>query len=40
MAEIRDLDTILGRFSFNAEGAAVYDPVVLIARDGEFEIFE
>ena len=40
MAGIRDLDTILGGFSFNAEGDAVYDPVVLIARDGEFEIFE
>ncbi len=40
MAGIRDLDTILGRFSFNADGDAVYDPVVLIARDGKFEIFE
>lgn len=40
MAGIRDLDTILGKFSFNADGDAVYDPIVLIARDGEFEIFE
>lgn len=40
LAGIRDMDTILGRFSFNADGDAVYDPVVLIARDGEFEIFE
>ncbi|MDE2887616.1 MAG: ABC transporter substrate-binding protein [Gemmatimonadota bacterium] len=40
LAGIRDLDTILGRFSFNADGDAVYDPVVLIARGGKFEIFE
>lgn len=40
MAGIQDLDTILGQFSFNADGDAVYDPVVLIARNGEFEIFE
>lgn len=40
MAGIRDLDTILGQFSFNADGDAVYDPVVLIVRDGNFEIFE
>ncbi len=40
MAGIQDLDTILGQFSFNADGDAVYDPVVLIVRGGEFEIFE
>ena len=40
MTGIRGLDTILGRFSFNADGDAVYDPFVLIVRDGEFELFE
>ena len=40
LAEIRDFDTILGRFSFNDVGDAVYDPIVLIVKDGEFEIFE
>ena len=40
MAEIRGLETILGEFSFNADGDAVYDPVVLIVQDGKFEIFE
>ena len=40
LAGMRGLDTILGEFSFNAEGDAVYDPVVLIVRDGEFELFE
>lgn len=40
LADIRDLDTVLGKFSFNADGDAVHDPVVLIARGGKFEIFE
>ena len=40
LAEIRDFDTILGPFSFNDVGDAVYDPVVLIVKDGEFEVFE
>ncbi len=40
MAGIRDLDTILGQFSFDADGDAVYDPIVLIVRDGKFEVFE
>ncbi|MYB95537.1 ABC transporter substrate-binding protein [Candidatus Poribacteria bacterium] len=40
LAEIRDFETILGPFSFNEVGDAVYDPIVLIVKDGEFEIFE
>ena len=40
LAEIRDFDTILGPFSFNNVGDAVYDPIVLIVKDGEFEVFE
>lgn len=40
LAEIRDFDTILGTFSFNNVGDAIYDPIVLIVKDGEFEIFE
>ena len=40
LAEIRDFDTILGSFSFNAVGDAVYTPIVLIVKDGEFEVFE
>ena len=40
MADIRDSDTILGRFSFDANGDAVYDPIVLIVRDGELAVFE
>ncbi len=40
LANISDLDTILGKFSFDAVGDAVYDPIVLIVKDGEFQIFE
>ena len=40
LANIRDLDTILGKFSFNADGDAVYDEKVLIVKDGELVLFE
>ena len=40
LANITDLDTILGQFSFNAVGDAVYNPVVLIVKNGEFQVFE
>ena len=36
MANIKDLDTILGQFSFNPDGDAVYDPNILIVENGEF----
>ena len=40
LSNITDFDTILGKFSFNAVGDAVYDPIVLIIKDGEFQVFE
>ena len=40
LANTTDLDTILGKFSFDAVGDAVYDPVVLIVKNGELQIFE
>ena len=40
LANIRDFDTILGKFSFNADGDAVYDEKVLIVKDGELVPFE
>ena len=40
LANITDFDTILGKFSFNTVGDAVYDPIVLIVKNGEFQIFE
>ena len=40
LADIKDLDTILGKFSFNADGDAVYEPRVLIVKDGILQPFE
>ena len=40
LANIRDLETILGEFSFDANGDAVYDTKVLIVKDGELVLFE
>ncbi len=40
LANIMDLDTILGQFSFNADGDAIYDPTVLIVENGELKLFE
>ena len=40
LANIRDFDTILGKFSFDTNGDAVYTPKVLIVQDGEFADFE
>lgn len=40
MANTMDLDTILGQFSFNADGDAVYDPSVLVVENGELVLFE
>lgn len=40
LAETRDLNTILGRFSFDAGGEAVYDPIILTIKDGKFQPFE
>ena len=40
LASIKDFDTILGKFSFDANGDAVYDAKVLIVKDGELVLFE
>ena len=40
LAGISDFDTILGKFSFNADGDAVYAPGVLIVKDGMLQPFE
>jgi len=40
LANIKDFDTILGKFSFNADGDAVYDARVLIVKDGTLQAFE
>ena len=40
LANTMDMDTILGQFSFDKVGDAVYDPQILIVKDGEFAVFE
>ena len=40
LAHIMDFDTILGQFSFNEVGDAVYDPIVLTVESGELVAFE
>ena len=40
LAAISDFDTVLGKFSFNADGDAIYDPKVLIVKDGRLQAFE
>ena len=40
LANISDLDTVLGKFSFNADGDAVYEQKALIVKDGVLQPFE
>ena len=40
LAGTKDFDTVLGAFSFNDVGDAVYNPIVQIVENGEFQIFE
>lgn len=40
LAETMDFPTILGNFSFDPNGEAVYDPIVLKVKDGKLEIFD
>ena len=40
LAQTKDLPTILGNFSFNADGDALYNQIVLVVKDGAFQVFE
>ena len=40
LANIKKFDTVLGKFSFNAVGDAVYDLMILAVQNGNFEVFE
>ena len=40
MAGIKDLDTVLGKFSFDAVGDSVYNPIILFVENSKFETFE
>lgn len=39
LANISDFDTILGKFSFDENGDAIYDPKILIVKNGKLELF-
>ena len=40
LANISNLDTVLGKFSFNADGDAIYEQKALIVKDGMLQLFE
>ena len=43
LAQTTDFPTILGRtgaFSFNSDGDALYDQIIMVVKDGELEFFE
>jgi branched-chain amino acid transport system substrate-binding protein len=40
LAEIKDLDGVLGKFSFDKDGDVVMDPTVLVIKEGKFQLFE
>ncbi len=40
LANIMGFDTILGLFSFDAVGDAVYDPQILIVKNGQLQVFK
>ncbi|NJD62523.1 MAG: branched-chain amino acid ABC transporter substrate-binding protein [Deltaproteobacteria bacterium] len=40
LAGIRNFDGVLGRFSFDAERDVVMEPVVLIIKNGRFQVFQ
>ncbi len=40
LARIQDLDTILGKFTFNEDGDGVYEPNILIVRNGILQFFD
>ena len=40
LANIKDFDTVFGKFSFNTDGDAVYEPKALIVKDGTLQPFE
>lgn len=40
LAQTMEFPTILGNFSFDPNGEAVYDPIVLMVKDGALQLFE
>ncbi len=39
LADTKDFDTVLGSFSFDSNGDAVYEPAVLVVKNGKLELF-
>ena len=39
LAQTMDFDTILGQFSFDPNGEALYDPIIAIVKDGQIVMF-
>ena len=40
LAQTMDFDTILGAFSFDSNGEALYEPVIAVVKDGQIVMFE
>jgi branched-chain amino acid transport system substrate-binding protein len=40
MAQIKDLDTVLGKFSFDADRNPVHTPVLQVVKDGKFALYK
>jgi branched-chain amino acid transport system substrate-binding protein len=40
MAQIKDLDTVLGKYSFDQGRNPVHEPIVQIIKNGKFELFQ
>ena len=40
LAQTMDFDTILGSFSFDPNGEALYDPIIAVVKDGQIVMFE
>ncbi len=40
IANINNFDTVLGNFSFDADGDAVHDAIILTVENGKFRVFE
>ncbi len=40
LAKTKDLDTVLGKFSFDEQRNPVHPPVVQVIKDGQFELFK
>ena len=40
LAQTMDFPTILGNFSFDPNGEAMYDPIILVTKGGELQAFE